>query len=546
MAIQDPNTPPVPPAAPDVPKVKPLAQGTNPPPLALPTAGQSSTGQIAPTTPTQPLQAAGGTAAADPLAFAPLTNPQPPTPNTATVTPSAASPATTPAAPSSPLAGRTADEIYLYWLGQNKGGAGLSGAGTSFQGQVSGTAANPTNATQQADASQAIYNANKDKIDTLTAGVQKSAADQRAAEDAATRATNAQAGAADAAAWAKALPGYDYTGASAPNKQQITGDPNGELNAETPEQLLVAGKITQANYDRLKERTNDPAAQAEIVAQNMGLAPSGSGIQPPTGPASDVGGAVPPTGSTATTTPGSGSGAGSGGSVTPSSGAAYNTAPIDPNNALLGQVITPDAGLDRFKIANDQWQNYVKSTEPAFQADARDIAAQSFGAGRGVSGMNRTREGNLALARERDLNARGSDFLNNALTGSIEDAKYKTGVAQQQQQYQAGRADTAFNQEDELARLNEALTSGAFGRALQQETAGYANSPDAVARWISENYARQAGDAGNAAAGSFANAGRSSGSGDSYQQFLDFLKRYQQSQQGGGGGGTGNQEYIPE
>lgn len=157
-----------------------------------------------------------------------------------------------------------------------------------------------------------------------------------------------------------------------------------------------------------------------------------------------------------------------------------NLTPTTVDNALTNDTITPGPMADRFKIAQDQWQNFVNATQPQYDAQLRDAERNAFGAGRGVSGALRTSLGDLANQRSLALDTQKNDFLNNALSGSIEDAYRNIGIAQQQQGFQAGQQGTAFNQ------------------ALQQLLAGSSGDPSQIALILSSIFGGQGGNLGQA------------------------------------------------
>lgn len=281
------------------------------------------------------------------------------------------------------------------------------------------------------------------------------------------------------------------------------------------------------------------------------------------------------------------------------SAGAVPAAPAATNASLLGKTITPQNIIDRFGLAQDKFDAFAKSTDPAYQATLRDTNRYNFGAGRGVSGMARNSIGDVATQRTNALDTQRTNFLTDALTGTIEDLYRNIGIEQQQQGFQKDLSDTAFsqgvtsaqlkdalensglgrtlatagfnrdtqaqqfgqavtsaqlqdaltnsdfgrwlassgfdrdtqalifNQAMQKAALNDSLTNSAFGRASAQQQAGYANNPADIMLILSQIFGSQASAAGQAAAGSFANAGNRSGSGgigsgasDAFTQWL--------------------------
>lgn len=184
--------------------------------------------------------------------------------------------------------------------------------------------------------------------------------------------------------------------------------------------------------------------------------------------------------------------------------------PTDPNASLTTQTLSVAPTVDRFKIAQDRYDAAVKAADPAYQASLRDAQRHAFGAGRGVSGMLRTSLGDEAARHQNALEAQRSGFLSDALEGTIGDAFKNVGIAQDQQKFQAGQQNTAYNQDYSTKQLQELLTNGAFDRALKQLDAGNQNDPSKIALVLSEILGQQATGAGQAASGLFNQQGQNS------------------------------------
>ncbi len=176
---------------------------------------------------------------------------------------------------------------------------------------------------------------------------------------------------------------------------------------------------------------------------------------------------VSPAGSTAT-------------GVTGSPAAPYDLSKITPGGGtdLTSQLITPGAGADRLALANKYQTNWQNQTNPQFQADLRDAMRRAAGGGAIGSGALNTSLGDITGQRDIQRNAAMSNFLTNAEGGSIEDAFRKTGIAQQQQGFQAGQQGTAFNQ------------------AMQQAMFGEGGDPTQLLLQLSQMYGNQAAGAG--------------------------------------------------
>ena len=206
--------------------------------------------------------------------------------------------------------------------------------------------------------------------------------------------------------------------------------------------------------------------------------------------------------------------------------------PTTAQNALTNQTISPGPATDRFKIAQDQYDAAQQASQPGYEASLRDANRQAFGAGRGVSGQLRTSLGDLAANRATQLDSERRGFLDNALTGSIDDAYKNLGIAQQQQGFQNTQQQEAFSNAIQQALAQEQLISGAYGRAAGNEQAGYANDPSQIALILSQIFGSQASQAGNAASGLFNQQGQNSGGSGSSDALLQYLL----SRLGHGGG----------
>lgn len=289
-----------------------------------------------------------------------------------------------------------------------------------------------------------------------------------------------------------------------------------------------------------------PDALAQLQANGAG----GTGGRPSTGEGAGPGG--PPTSGRpgtpggpplGTSPPGSSPG-GSPASNGPG-GAGVALANINPDDALLSKVISPNNTVDRVKTFQDSLNSTIQNVlDPAFAKRQRDTNRYQFGAGRGVSGIARDSQGDLSTSygqQIKDLTAQG---LAGATTGSIDDMYKNIGIAQQQQNFQKGLSDTAFDQSVTGAQLDDSLTNSAFNRAATQTQLGEMNNPSQVAQWLSTNYGMQAGDAMKAAAQLFSNMGQKSGSSgggtDAVSQFLSWLKSM------GGGGSDPSGEYVDD
>lgn len=209
----------------------------------------------------------------------------------------------------------------------------------------------------------------------------------------------------------------------------------------------------------------------------------------------------------------------------PPMGAGVGLTPTTPDNALTNFTISPNNTVDRVKLAQDSLKSTIDNIlNPQFQADLQDTNRFSFGAGRGVSGLNRTRLGNVQSDFERNKANLSNSLLNNATNGSIEDLYRNIGIAQQQQGFQAGQQGTAFGQNLALQQLTDQQKQQAFGQALQQLLAGSQGDPSQIALVLSQIFGQQAGAAGTAASNYASSQQQQQNQQTQLQQMQDFIR----------------------
>lgn len=256
--------------------------------------------------------------------------------------------------------------------------------------------------------------------------------------------------------------------------------------------------LSQDDYTNLSRSLSTMVPGFNIPARASDTSPGGQLPQnipaltaPQTG---GTGGGTGATGGSGTGTSGSGTG-----------GLGPNMSPVDPNNDLRNQQITPGDMLDRFKLAGQQYDTFASSTNPQYEAALRDATRAAAGAGRLGSGMLRTSYGDLANQRTQSLQNERDTLFQNALLGSVDDAQTKFQDLLAEQSYQTGAQQQAFNQAVTSQQLQELLTSGAFSRALQMFNAGQLNDPSQMQLSLANIWANQA-NAANMSAGNMATA----------------------------------------
>ncbi len=274
-----------------------------------------------------------------------------------------------------------------------------------------------------------------------------------------------------------------------PNGNPITPsglNPDGTSNTNSPQNIALGGG-PQAPGPAQPASGANPAASVLPPA----VASGPSGIAPPTGPAADTNPATQPGPATTGT------------SVLPpavASGPGYGATPTDPNNPLTAQTLSIDPTADRFKIANDQLQSTIKNVlDPAMQARQRDASRYMFGAGRGVSGQARTAQGNIQSDYGNQIAQLTATGQNNAMAGTIQDAKDREAVAAQQQGFQAGQQGTAFGQAVTGQTLADQENNQAFQQALQQMLVGSSGDPASIQAWLASVFGGQSAQSAAAA-----------------------------------------------
>lgn len=322
----------------------------------------------------------------------------------------------------------------------------------------------------------------------------------------------------------------------------------------------VMMQLLQQNPQLATSLPSDYSQQYGATLQALGypvgsLSPAGSGTDTGT-PSSGVGSNLPPgvsssvsqTGGTSNTTGGTSGGTtgnttGGAGTVGPSgagtvSGLAPNMTTVNPSSDLRSQQITPGASLDRFALANQQYDTYASSTDPQYQAALRDAARAAAATGQLGSGMLRTSYGDLANTRAQSLQNERDTLFQNALQGSVQDAQTQFSDLLAEQGYQTAAQNQAFNQGVTGASLQDQLTNSAFQRALEQATYGSSGNPADMYLTLSQLTGQQSGAAGSALSnllGSMANASASAGS---QQQMNAILTAILAQQRGLGSTGT--------
>ena len=146
--------------------------------------------------------------------------------------------------------------------------------------------------------------------------------------------------------------------------------------------------------------------------------------------------------------------------------------PTDPANPLTGQTIAPAQGVDHFRLAQERFDTFAKGSDPAYQAALRDAKRVGAAAGGLGSGMLRTSIGDYAANRANSLDVEKRRTFSDAIENTVGDARFATGVSQQQQGFQNEQQQQAFMNKLREMGFDDDLLNSAFGRALMQWQAG--------------------------------------------------------------------------
>ena len=250
----------------------------------------------------------------------------------------------------------------------------------------------------------------------------------------------------------------------APDRPYYSGDQAYNIGQEVPGQGILSGYdpttgLPVFNNSGPVMTGPAPTSLADLVNPNTAPASGGSGyassgnLVPASGPAQIAPAGSPPVPQNPSTEP-----VPSQPSVTPPSGSGpvanpgnagtgVNLTPTTIDNALTNYTISPDNTVDRVKLAQDALQSTIQNVlDPQFHTNERDANRYNFGAGRGVSGIARTNQGDIVSDYNRQKANLANTLLNAATNGSIEDLYRNIGIAQQQQGFQAGQQKTAFDE----------------------------------------------------------------------------------------------------
>jgi hypothetical protein len=136
--------------------------------------------------------------------------------------------------------------------------------------------------------------------------------------------------------------------------------------------------------------------------------------------------------------------------------------------SALDSATSSLAGVDRTKLAQQMFDTFAESTNPAYEASIRDATRAGAGAGRIGSGMLRTSYGDLADQRNRQLGTAQKQFMQDALEGSIGDQFNKVGALSGLEGQQYGEGVDANNQLRTERGYQTDLGQQAFTNALTQ------------------------------------------------------------------------------
>jgi hypothetical protein len=289
--------------------------------------------------------------------------------------------------------------------------------------------------------------------------------------------------------------------------------PNGTANGTPPTGVNLPPSVAPLN-SRLTVPTAKPADANPWQAG--GASPSAPSVAPvnptPVAPVAPIAPITPPV-NPAANVPGA------------------SVAPIDPTNDLRSTSVLPDQGVDRYQLAQDRFKTFSDSTDPEYQASLREANTAAAGAGQLGSGMLRTRLGDLALSRTRDLDTNKQHFLQDALEGSIGDARSNRDEVRGERSYENSQEQNSHDRQVQQLELDDFLKNSAAGRGKTLLDSGYSGNPSDAYAYLSSLFGKSASDAGSAAAGLVGASRQNQNAGTG----LDWL---QQLLKGGGGAGA--------
>jgi hypothetical protein len=162
-------------------------------------------------------------------------------------------------------------------------------------------------------------------------------------------------------------------------------------------------------------------------------------------------------------------------------------APFTPGDVATGSTVLPNggqrlnetqgavdsaasglAGVDRTKLAQQMFDTFAQSTQPAYDASLRDATRYAAGAGRIGSGDLRTSYGNLANQRNQQLSTAQQQLTENALEGSIGDQFNKVSALAGLEGQQYGEGVDTNNQLRTERGYQTGLGQQAFDNAMTQ------------------------------------------------------------------------------
>jgi hypothetical protein len=224
--------------------------------------------------------------------------------------------------------------------------------------------------------------------------------------------------------------------------------------------------------------------------------PSGVDIgADPFGGATDIHGSIPtnvPTITPPTVTPGGNSGA----APTTRDNGQTAIGTFGPGADLRSSSVLPADTVDRFKLAQDRLNSFRTARQPQHDANVRRIIEQNGAAlGRLGSGMLNTDVGNESLAFERENRDEESRVLQDALEGTIGDARSNRGEYRTERDYQSGTARQAVQDAITQWLMEQQAQQQDFNQGTTLAGLGYGNSPANLFFGQGQQYGQQAGQA---------------------------------------------------
>lgn len=141
--------------------------------------------------------------------------------------------------------------------------------------------------------------------------------------------------------------------------------------------------------------------------------------------------------------------------------------PFGPGNDLRFDAVLPSPDVNRLDLANQYFDQYAESTDPAYQQALRQATQRAAANGIIGSGMLTNTYGDVATQRAQALDLARRGFLTDALQGTIQDAINNRNEVRTERDYQTQQAQQAIQDQITQLLLQDQLGGNDFERQLQ-------------------------------------------------------------------------------